>query len=239
MRNLAFLFAGLALLVVQANVFRFVDAPSPWLAAVACLAALAIDVGRTVRQMQQVPGRARPIATFRAELALPMLVLLGYSVLVAFGRGPAGRPIPALVLPLILFMGVHEYSLARGAAVAFVLGYATDVLGIAPVGLYTFTYVATFVLARAAGVRLAAQTLWMQVLLAGVFAILQSVMVLVLLAIFGRDAWVPRSLYPLLMPHAIATAAVAPLVFGIAQSLHAATASGPRAEAAAGGSAAA
>ena len=38
---------------------------------------------------------------------------------------------PSLVLPLILFMGVHEYSLARGAAVAFVLGYATDVLGIA------------------------------------------------------------------------------------------------------------
>lgn len=239
MRNLAFLFAGLALLVLQANVFRFVDEPNPWLAALACLAALAIDVGRTVRQMQHVPGRARPITTFRAELALPMVVFLGYSVLVAIGRGPAGRPIPALVLPLILFMGVHEYSLARGAAVAFVLGYVTDVLGIAPVGLYTFTYVATFVLARAAGVRLAAQTLWMQVLLAGVFAILQSVMVLVLLAIFGRDVWVPRSLYPLLMPHAIATAAVAPLVFGIAQALHAATASGPRAEAAGGGGAAA
>ena len=234
MRNLAFLFAGLALLVVQANIFRAVDEPNPWLAGLALLAALAIDVGRTVRQMRQVPGRARPIANFRAELALPMAVLLGYSVLVALGRGPAGRPIPALVLPLILFMGVHEYSLARGAAVAFVLGYATDVLGIAPVGLYTFTYVATFVLARAAGVRLAAQTLWMQVLLASVFAILQSIMVLVLLAIFGRDVWVPRSLYPLMMPHAIATAAVAPLVFSIAQALHAATASGPRAEAAGG-----
>jgi len=49
----------------------------------------------------------------------------------------------------------------------------------------------------------------MQVLLVGAFAILQSTMVLVLLAIFGRDAWVPRSLYPLALPHAIATAAVA------------------------------
>ena len=46
--------------------------------------------------------------------------------------------VPSLVLPLILFMGVHEYSLARGASVAFVLGYATDLVGIAPVGLYTF-----------------------------------------------------------------------------------------------------
>lgn len=239
MRNLAFLLAGLGLLVVQANVFRAVDAPSPLLAGLACLAALAFDVARTIRQgVHQVPGRARPVTTFRAELALPVVVLFVYSLFVSFGHGPSGRPIPALVLPLILFMGVHEYSLARGAAVAFVLGYFTDVLGIAPVGLYTFTYVATFVLARAAGVRLAAQTLWMQVLLAGVFAILQSIMVLVLLAIFGRDVWVPRALYPLTIPHAIATAAVAPLVFGIAQALHAATGNAPRAEAAGGGVAA-
>jgi rod shape-determining protein MreD len=115
--------------------------------------------------------------------------------------------------------------------VAFVLGYATDVLGIAPVGLYTFTYVATFVLARAAGVRLAAQTVWMQVLLAGAFTVLQSIMVLVLLAIFGRDAWVPRSLYPLTLPHAIATAAVAPIVFRVAQAVHVATGSSIRGDA--------
>ena len=142
--------------------------------------------------MRATPGHARPVTTFRADLVLPATVLLGYSLLVSVAHARVGRPIPALVLPLILFMGVHEYSLARGAAVAFVLGYATDVLGIAPVGLYTFTYVATFVLARAAGVRLAAQTTWMQVLLAGAFAVLQSTMILVLLAIFGRDAWVPR-----------------------------------------------
>ena len=140
---------------------------------------------------------------------------------------------PSLVLPLILFMGVHEYSLARGAAVAFALGYLTDVLGIAPVGLYTFTYVATYLLARAAGVRLAAQTSWMQVLLVGAFTVLQSTMLLVLLAIFGRDAWVPRALYPLALPHALATAAVAPAVFRLSQALHAATTSSgaPRPEA--------
>ena len=145
--------------------------------------------------------------------------LLGYTLLVSYGHTRIGRPIPALVLPIILFMGVHEYSLARGATVAFVLGYATDVIGIAPVGLYTFTYVATFVLARAAGVAPAAQTTWMQVLLVGAFSLLQSTMLLVLLAIFGRDAWVPRSLYPLALPHALATAAVAPIVFRFAQAL--------------------
>ncbi len=55
-------------------------------------------------------------------------------------QGPVSIPglVPSLVLPLILFMGVHEYSLARGAGVAFALGYVTALLGIASVGLYTF-----------------------------------------------------------------------------------------------------
>jgi rod shape-determining protein MreD len=130
---------------------------------------------------------------------------------------------PSLVLPLILFMGVHEYSLARGAAVAFALGYVSDLVGIAPVGLYTFTYVALFLLARAAGVRLAAQTVMMQVALALAFALVHCVMILVLLAIFGRDAYVPRALYPNILPHVLATGAIAPFVFRLAQRLHVAT----------------
>ena len=231
MRNVAFLALGIGLLVLQANVFRALDGVPVWLAAVAWIVAIGLDAARMLRQTRGAPGRPGAIAAFRADLVLPATVLLGYTILVALGHPRVGRPIPALVLPVILFMGVHEYSLARGAAVAFVLGYATDVIGIAPVGLYTFTYVATFVLARAAGVRLAAQTIWMQVLLAGAFTTLQSIMVLVLLAIFGRDAWVPRSLYPLTIPHAIATAAVAPIIFRIAQAVHVATGSPTRGEA--------
>lgn len=231
MRNVAFLALGIGLLVLQANVFRALDGVPTWLAATAWVVAALLDTARMLRQTRGAPGRPGAIAAFRADLLLPATVLLGYTILIAIGHPRVGRPIPALVLPVILFMGVHEYSLARGAAVAFVLGYATDVLGIAPVGLYTFTYVATFVLARAAGVRLAAQTIWMQVLLAGAFTVLQSIMVLVLLAIFGRDAWVPRSLYPLTLPHAIATAAVAPIVFRIAQAVHVATGSPTRGEA--------
>jgi hypothetical protein len=68
------------------------------------------------------------------------------------------------------------------------------------------------------------------VLLVGAFAVLQSTMILVLLAIFGRDAWVPRSLYPLALPHAIATAAVAPIVFRACQALHTVTAGSARAD---------
>jgi rod shape-determining protein MreD len=170
MRNFALLGAGLALLLVQSNLFR-------------------------VLGYLHVPGL-----------------------------------VPSLVLPLILFMGVHEYSLARGGAVAFVFGYMTDLVGIAPVGLYTFTSVALFLLARVAGVRLAAQTMMMQVALTMAFALVQSLMVLVLLAIFGKDPYVPRALYPLAAPHVLATGVVAPLIFKIAERLHTLTATGARTE---------
>jgi rod shape-determining protein MreD len=139
--------------------------------------------------------------------------------------------VPSLVLPLILFMGVHEYSLVRGACVAFALGYLTDLVGVAPIGLYTSTYVALYILARAAGVRLAAQTMLMQLGLALAFTLVHSVMILVLLAIFGRDAWVPRALYPMALPHVLATGIVAPIVFRIAQRIHQATMAGSPKEA--------
>ncbi len=236
MRNVAFLAVGLALLIVQENAFRAIDGVRPAIAVIVWMMAIAADVFRTVRPLRGFPAPARALSSFRADWSLPATALLGYALLSNVARAQIGRPIPALVLPLILFMGVHEYSLARGAAVAFVLGYATDVLGIAPVGLYTFTYVATFVLARAAGVRLATQTTWMQVLLVGAFTVVQSTMILVLLAIFGRDPWVPRSLYRLSLPHVIGTAAVAPIAFRISQTIHAATSDGSRVEAAGGAS---
>jgi rod shape-determining protein MreD len=229
-RNLAFLGVGLALLVLQANVFRALDGLRIAGAAIAWVVAVLVDAASTARQLRTAPAHSRVMSSLRADWTFPATVLLGYALLVGATHGRVGRPIPALVLPLILFMGVHEYSLARGAAVAFVLGYATDVVGIAPVGLYTFTYVASFLMARAAGVRLAAQTPGLQVVLVGAFAIVQSIMILVLLAIFGRDAWVPRSLYPLALPHAVATAAVAPIVFRACQAVHSATSGGQRAE---------
>lgn len=159
------------------------------------------------------------------RLVAVLLRLVGWAVRADHDLQVPGL-VPSLVLPLILFMGVHEYSLVRGACVAFALGYLTDLVGVAPIGLYTSTYVAVYILARAAGVRLAAQTTLTKLGLALAFTLVHSVMILVLLAIFGRDAWVPRALYPMTLPHVLATGAVAPLVFHIAQRIHTATMSG-------------
>ena len=120
-------------------------------------------------------------------------------------------------------------------AVAFIMSDLTGIpyarialASLLPAILY---YVAIYILARAAGVRLAAQTMLMQVGLALAFTLVHSIMILVLLAIFGRDAWVPRALYIMALPHVLATGAVAPIVFRIAQRIHLATVAGSPKEA--------
>ena len=168
MRNTAFLALGLALLVLQSNLFRL--------------------IGRL-----HIPGAT-----------------------------------PSLLLPLVVFMGVHEYSMARGAALAFTLGYLLDIFAAAPVGLFTFITVATFIVSRAAGVRLAAQTWLTKIALALVFGLVQGVLIVILTAIFGNDPARPRALALLVAPHAIATAIFAPFIFSIAERIHAATIVVPR-----------
>ena len=146
MRNTAFLALGVALLIVQSNLFRFID------------------------------------------------------------RLHVAGATPSLLLPLVVFMGVHEYSMARGAALAFTLGYLLDVFAAAPLGLFTFITVATFIVSRIAGVRLAAQTLLTKIALALVFGLVQGVLIVVLTAIFGNDPARPRALALLVAPHAVSTA---------------------------------
>jgi rod shape-determining protein MreD len=159
-----------------------------------------------------------------------LLLIVQANLHRVLGRLPIVGITPSLILPLIVFTGVHEYSVARGAALAFVLGYSLDLFAGAPVGLFTFVSVAVFVLSRAAGVRLAAQTMLTQLALAFGFALVQSITVLVLLAIFGKNPYSPRALLSLVLPHAIATALVSPIVFRIAERLHQATISVPRPE---------
>jgi len=127
---------------------------------------------------------------------------------------------PSLVLPLIVFLGVHEHSMARGALLAFGLGYATDILASAPIGLFSFIYVSIWWLARLAGVRLTAQTLLPRMSLAFAFAVVEGILVLVLLAVFGADTKRPVEILTVVLPRAVTTALVAPLVLRIAQRLH-------------------
>jgi rod shape-determining protein MreD len=147
------------------------------------------------------------------------------------GHVPIAGIMPNLVLPLLVFMGVHEYSVVRGASLACVLGYALDLLAGAPIGVFTFISVSIFVLSRAAGVRLAAQTILTQLALAFAIALFESITIIMLVAIFGRNPHSPLNLMALVLPHAAATAAVSPLVFRLAERVQQATITVPRPDA--------
>jgi rod shape-determining protein MreD len=127
---------------------------------------------------------------------------------------------PSFVLPLIIFLGVHEASMARGSLLAFGLGYATDLLASAPIGLFSLMAVAIWWLARIAGVRLTAQTWWTKAALAFGFSLVESVLVLVLLAIFGADPQRPLEIASVALPHATSTALCSLLIFPLAQRIH-------------------
>ncbi len=155
-----------------------------------------------------------------AFLAFGIALLVLQSVAHALvDRLHVGGVTPNLLLPLVVFMGVHEYSIARGAALSFTLGYLLDVFAGAPVGLFTAISVATFWVARFAGVRLAAQTLVTKVALAFIFALFEGILVVILTAILG-DPSRARSLASLVPADAAAAAVVAPIVFRYAERIH-------------------
>ena len=126
---------------------------------------------------------------------------------------------PSLLLPLVIFLGVHEASMPRGALLAFALGYALDLFASAPIGLFTFVYVAIWWLSRVAGVRLTAQTVLTRVSLAFGFAVVEGTIVLILLAVFGSDTQRPLEIATVVVPRAISTAVFAPAIFRVAQRL--------------------
>jgi rod shape-determining protein MreD len=126
---------------------------------------------------------------------------------------------PNLVLPLVVFLGVHEPSMTKGALLAFAIGYAEDVVAGAPVGLFTFVMVAVWWLSRIAGVRLTAQTWLTRASLGFIFSLIEGALLLVLLAVFGSDNRRPVELASVVLPHAAATGLCSPLLFHLAQRL--------------------
>jgi len=153
-----------------------------------------------------------------ALLSVGILLILIQGRVLSFV--PIAGAMPNLVLPLVIFLGVHEHSMARGALLAFSLGYANDLLAAAPIGLFAFVYVALWWLARVAGVRLTAQTHITKALLSFAFSLAESIIILTMLAIFGSDAQKPLEISAFILPRACATAVLAPLVFLVAQRVH-------------------
>jgi rod shape-determining protein MreD len=155
-----------------------------------------------------------------ALLLLGVLLLLVQCnlYLLMGGLGLHGAT-PNLLLPVIIFVGVHEPSMARGALIAFALGHALDLFACAPMWLFTFIFVAIWWLARIAGVRLTAQTVLTRMSLAFAFTLVEAAIALILLAVFGSDTQRPLELGTVVPLRATATALCSPIVFRLVQRL--------------------
>src|SRR5690606_25256739 len=94
---------------------------------------------------------------------------------------------PSLVLPFVVYLGIHEHSMARGALLSFGLGWALDIFGGGPAFLFRFTMVAVWWICRAASARVSTQSAFMRIPLAFSASLVESAIILTLLAIFGAD----------------------------------------------------
>jgi rod shape-determining protein MreD len=127
---------------------------------------------------------------------------------------------PDLVLPFALYMGLLGFNAARGAAIAFVVGYFVDALQPgAPICLHMFLLVGLFLLSRMATARLLLAGTMFHVAIALLGSILSSLIIIGLRAIFERHVGELQPLAVIIATRAAATAVVAPLVFAVARKL--------------------
>lgn len=126
---------------------------------------------------------------------------------------------PNLVLPMVVYLGIHEESMARGALLSFGLGWELDLLGGGPAFIHRFTLVAVWWLSRIASSRVSTQSVVMRLPLAFAASLAESAIILTLLAIFGLDSKRPLELSALLLPRALATTLLAPAVFDLSHRL--------------------
>lgn len=149
------------------------------------------------------------------------VLTLAVGVLLLLLQGAIARHVPteyvapSLVLPMVLYMAVGEFSLERGVSLAFVLGYLTDAFLGSALGLWTFTLVTIFLLARVAGLKLFLHGVLFQVLLTFVGSLTVGVIMTGLLLVFDRRPLAVLAAMGVVACQSLATAACAPAVFGL------------------------
>lgn len=134
---------------------------------------------------------------------------------------------PSLVLPMVLYMAVGDFSLERGVSLSFVLGYLTDAFLGSALGLWTFALVSIFLLARAGGLTLFLHGVVFQVLLTFVGTFTVGLIMTALLLVFDRRPLAVFAAMGVVASQSLATAAVAPAVFAMLSRLPLASAQRP------------
>ena len=126
---------------------------------------------------------------------------------------PWDKLVPNGALAIVLYMGLHDHDLERGAVVAFVIGYMMDAFAGSPIGLFTFVSVAVFLISKVASWRLFLQGWIFEIILAFFLALVAGGVILAIRALFDQDFGSLLSHIKIVVLRAAATALVAPFVF--------------------------
>lgn len=121
--------------------------------------------------------------------------------------------LPSLSLPIVLYMGLHNYNASRGALLSLTIGYMMDVFAGSPMGLYTFTAVVIFLFSRVAALRLFLHGWMFEMLLTFFLALISSLVVISIRAMFEKDFGDLLMQLKIVSCRAGATAVTAPAVF--------------------------
>jgi len=131
---------------------------------------------------------------------------------------PAISLVPDPALLLVLYLGLTPRQSAWiGAILAIVLGYLTDLLGVAPKGLHAVVYVVLFYLSRGAQVRLLTRGWIFEVWFCGLAAFVGALLVLLGRAVAAPTVGVTGVLVAVLQ--AVATGLTAPVVFSVGRRI--------------------
>ena len=124
------------------------------------------------------------------------LAVLGFTLLITQAAVGVLMPLdewaPNLLLPIVIYLGVsHDVPVVRGAALSFLLGYLLDSFCGSPMGLQTFVMVASYLIARGAGLNLFMRGPPLQIVTTFVFGLIAGGSILALRAIFEPPAPFP------------------------------------------------
>lgn len=151
-----------------------------------------------------------------SEIRRPLLVLL-FGLIFVLLQGMfrhlvgEGVPVPNLVLLLVVFLALHEGSLA-GAVLAFLLGLELDLASGVLVGPWAGACVASFGVLASVSQRIFIDSRFVAVLAAFACSIISSVLYLFVVFEFKPAVF---TLAPFSLLEAMLNAALAPLCFGL------------------------
>ena len=158
------------------------------------------------------------IASVWRAIALPVLafgLLVAESIL---WRYTPWDPLTAdLTLPILLWMGLSDVPVSRGASSAFAIGYLVDLFSAGPQGLHALVSVVVYLASRTASLRLFSAGALFQMLLTFLASLFTSTTILFLRFIFDHSLENVGSMAVSVGVRGLATALVSPLIFRLAR----------------------